>query len=121
MPFLQVMSNRASEVFSFDNIHKVSVTIRADSNLTNVLERLGIAQTDAECAAIDALPPAVHQAVLGVMRSALQPKGGGDRRQITFSWSPAYAHSVHIWEARAVAGSPAAITVHLEGPYPGDA
>lgn len=118
MPFLQVMANRASEAFSYDNLDALKIgTIRADARLANVLETLNIVRSDAERAAIEAFPPALQQIIVSVLRHAL-PTDTAKRKQITVSWAPAYEHAVHVWEARAVGGSPAAITLHLEGPYP---
>lgn len=119
MPFLQVMSNRASEVFSFDRIQDLSVRIQPNTDLGKLLSRLDIIRTPEERAAFRAFPPAIKSSVLAVIRRALEPPAG-ERLQITVSWAPAYEYGVHIWEARSVTGSPSAITIHLEGPYPED-
>lgn len=120
MPFLQVMSNRASHVFSYDNIGNLNVqSIPPGTSLTNLLQTLGIAQSKPESDVIDAIPLAIQHSIQSVIRYAVEHDDVAQRKQITFSWSPAYEHGVHIWEARAAAGSPSAITIHLEGPYPG--
>ncbi|MCB1683042.1 MAG: hypothetical protein R3E82_15840 [Pseudomonadales bacterium] len=117
MPFLQVMSNRASEAFSFDRIQELKVRVQPNTDLGNLLGRLGIVQTAQERAALRAFPKSIKDSLLAVIRRALEPPAG-ERLQITVSWAPAYEYGVHIWEARSVCGSPSAITIHLEGPYP---
>lgn len=117
MPFLQAMSNRASEVFSYDNIQDLGVRVQPNSDLMRLLGRLDIVRTRAERAALQAFPETIRAIILAVIHRALSPPKG-ERLQITVSWAPAYEHGVHVWEARGVGDSPAAITLHLEGPYP---
>lgn len=118
MPFLQVMSNRASYTFSYDNIATIDLsTIPADSGFCEYMQALNVARTDQEIAVLDSMPVAIQLAMLSVIHYAMEGDEQ-DRKQITFSWAPAYEWGVHIWEARAASGSPSAITINLEGPYP---
>jgi len=120
MPFLQVMSNRASHKFSLDNLPTLDLTemqVPANASLKDYLQALEIARSTQELAVIDSMPMALQQSVLAVLRYAAECDVA-DRKQITFSWSPAYEWGMHLWEARAVKGSASAITINLEGPYP---
>lgn len=97
MPFLQVMSNRASEAFSFDRIQELKVRVQPNTDLGNLLGRLGIVQTAQERAALRAFPKSIKDSLLAVIRRALEPPAG-ERLQITVSWAPAYEYGVHIWK-----------------------
>ncbi len=117
MPFLQVMSNRANEVFSFDRIQELGIRVAPTTDLVNLLSRLEIVRTPLERRALRAFPQTIRDVMLAVIARAVDPPRG-ERLQITVSWAPAYEYGVHVWEARSVPGSPAAVTIHLEGPYP---
>ena len=118
MPFLQVMANRASECFSLDNLSNLNPGLAQGASLEQVSVSLNIARTQAEQDVLTSLPATIKQALVSVIDCALNPPGGGGPLQITFSWSPAYDYAIKVWEAHGVPGSAAAITVHLEGPYP---
>ncbi len=119
MPYFQTMANRASKVFSFDEIDEIDVErIAGFQTLCEVMEFLGIARNALDNRVVDTIPMGIQVPILSVVRYALEGRAPNERMQITFSWAPAYDWSVKIWEAHAIEGSPAAMTVMLEGPYP---
>ena len=121
MPFMQMMANRTSCLFNGDDIGSLDIGCLDTANsLAELLRILGIAQSDAEIAMIGHMPGLLQRTCLETIRYSLQPPGGASRIPITVSWSPAYDWAVKLWEAHAVEGSPTAITVHIEGPYPDD-
>jgi hypothetical protein len=118
MPFLQVMSNRASCKFSYDNLSTLDLSaVPKDPSLIGYLQALNIARSTQDQAVINAMPSTIQISALSVMRHAVECDVA-NRKQITFSWAPAYEWGIHIWEARSAGGSPSAITIQLEGPYP---
>jgi hypothetical protein len=119
MPFLQTMTNRACHIFSFENIKNLSIdNVPPGSTLSQLLQTLGIATTSQEIAAVGTIPGALQCSIMSIMNYAIDHNDPNDRIQMSFSWSPAYEWGLHVWEAHAVSGSPSAITINIEGPYP---
>jgi len=114
MPFFQVMSTRANNVFHPTNVGSLDVGCASPgTSLGTAARTLGIALNARDVQVLDDIPESIQHAIVSIMRYAIT-----QRVPAYFAWSPAYDYAVKVWEARGVEDSPPAITVHIEGPYP---
>lgn len=116
MPAFQTMVERANRKFSRRNLRRRDVGNAASGRtLAQLATDYGIAISEAEQAHLNNWPPTLQEVIRVTIESALASR---PQLPIGFSWSPAYDYSVKVWEAHSTATSAAAITLHLESPYP---
>lgn len=115
MPLLQLLAERANELFSRENIKKVDADRLAATSLGALASGLGIARNKIETDYLDAWPKALQAVVGSTLQSAVERQ---PRVPVTISWVPAYDYEVDVWESKSVKNSIGAITMLLRSPYP---
>ena len=115
MPLLQLMSERANDLFNRENISKVRLTDFKESSLGALGTALGVARNKIEKDYLDSWPPSIQAALRAVLQSAVERK---PPVPVTFAWTPAYDYEIDVFESKAVKKSIGAITILLRSPYP---
>ncbi len=116
MPAFQTMVERANRKFSRRNLpRRLAEHAVPGRSLAQLATDYGIALSAAEQAHLNDWPDTLQEVIRVTIESALSSR---PQLPIGFSWSPAYDYSVQVWEAHSTATSAAAITIHLESPYP---
>lgn len=116
MPAFQTMVERANRKFSRRNLKKRRAEHAAPGqSLAQLATANGIAVTEEEQAHLDSWPATLQEVIRVTIENALL---SDPQLPIGFSWAPAFDYSVKVWEAHSTTTSAAAITIHLESPYP---
>jgi hypothetical protein len=112
MPLYQALLSELNERFGPDRIAGLdpatfSEGVRLSDLVSTTVPLLATA--------LDALPPAIHDSIRAVIRSAVLRQ-----LPITFAWAPGYDYRLSVWDVASSATSRGGLTVLIETRYPDD-
>jgi hypothetical protein len=116
MPAMQTMLTDLNQRFGPEGIRAISTELlaRDELRLSEVATAVGTFGPGL-ARYLDELPPAIHDAILGVIRSAVARS-----MPITFAWAPGYDHELSVWDVADTADTTGGITVLMRSRYPAD-
>lgn len=117
MPALQLMSERANNVFNRTNIQNISPSLFVERSFADIAVALGIATNELERRVLNSWPASLQAAITAIIQSAVQRDY---RLPVTIAWSPGYDFEVTATESKSVDGSMGGITIFLRSRYPLD-
>ena len=127
MPLNGLLVERANAVFNREAIQRVAQDALLPRGfdralLSSAATNLGIAQSDAERAALDQWPIVLQEVIRGALHGAVVTSRAAETYEsilpATLAWVPAYDYTVSVSQAHSAVNSTGGITILLGSPYP---